>query len=219
MSRRRAVVQRGHERGVALVEHVVREFHLARIDHAVSQQDVGDAIGVDRSWVSRRESGALDPGELTIVRASEMLAVVGLDLAGRVYPAAGPLRDGAHLGVLERLRGRVHPRLGWGTEVLFPGIGELRAWDAKITGRDWRTGVECEMHPADLQAAERRLHRRKRDGDVDSVILLMPDTAYVRRLVREHADELLERFPVPGRVALQRLSAGSFPGGDSVIIV
>ena len=164
------------------------------------------ALGVDRSWVSRVERGRVD--DVGIIAASELLAAVGLELSVRAYPSGGPLRDAAHSALLERLRVRIHRSLGWATEVPLPIVGDMRAWDALIRGRDWRCGVEAETRPRDLQALERRLALKVRDGGVDMVVLLLLDSRHNRALVRENADALHERFPVPGRRALELLGAG-----------
>lgn len=101
----------------------------------------------------------------------------------------------------------------------MPIGGDLRAWDAVITGRTWRCGVEAETRPRDRQALERRIALKQRDGDVDCVILLLLDSGHNRRLVREHADALAERFRVPGSQALELLAAGRAPGGNAIVLL
>ena len=196
---------------------LVREFRAARLDRGLSQASVASALGVDRSLISRIERGGLD--DLGLIAASELLAVVGLELSVRAYPSGGPLRDAAQQALLERLRSRIHRTLDWATEVALPLVGDLRAWDALIRGRDWRCGVEAETRPRDLQALERRLALKMRDGAVDMLVLLLLDSRYNRALVREHADALHERFPIPGARALELLGAGVSPGGSALILL
>ena len=57
-----------------------------------------------------------------------------------------------------------------------------------------------------------------RDGDVSSMSLLLLDSRHNRDFVRAHYDVLTERFPVPGRRAVELLRAGVNPGGSSVIL-
>ncbi len=100
-----------------------------------------------------------------------------------------------------------------------PNPGDQRAWDALIRGDGWRDGVEAELNPIDGQALIRRLRLKQRDGLVDGVILLLPDTRRARQFRREFADLLANDFPVPGRAALERLAAGESPGGSAIVII
>ncbi len=101
----------------------------------------------------------------------------------------------------------------------MPITGDQRAWDALIRGEDWRCGVEAETRPRDLQALERRLALKLRDGGVDWLVLLLLDSRHNRALVREHAELLQQRFPLPGRRALELLGAGVAPGASSLILL
>jgi hypothetical protein len=105
------------------------------------------------------------------------------------------------------------------SEVPFPGPGDRRAWDIVITGNAWRHAFEAETRPRDLQALERRLALKLRDGSVDAMSLVLLDSRYNRTFVREHAEALRERFPVPGVRALELLRAGVDPGAGSVILL
>ena len=97
-------------------------------------------------------------------------------------------------------------------EIVAPGT-------SSSLGSDWRHGVEAETRPRDRQALERRLALKLRDGDVSSMSLLLLDSRHNRDFVRAHADALAERFPVPGRRALELLRAGVNPGGNSIILL
>jgi hypothetical protein len=156
---------------------------------------------------------------MSIVTAAELLATIGMDLSARAYPSGGPLRDAAHAALLGRFRASLHPDLSWATEVPLPIAGDLRAWDAVVGGRGWRCGVEAETRPRDIQALERRVALKQRDGDVDHVVLLLLDSRSNRALLREHGDLLQERFPVPGRRALELLGAGRSPGGNTLVLL
>jgi hypothetical protein len=167
--------------------------------------------------VSRIEHGlvrALDPEELSV-----MYAVVGLELSVRAYPAGNPLRDAGHVALLGRLRARLHAGVRWRSEVPMPILGDLRAWDAMLTVERRDIGVEAETRPTDLQALERRIALKLRDSGLDHAILLLADTRHNRALVRAHADALHERFPLPGKACLERLAAGTFPGGSAIVLL
>jgi hypothetical protein len=60
---------------------------------------------------------------------------------------------------------------------------------------------------------------KRRDGGVEGVILVLPDTRITRDFRRAFADLLAADFPVVGRVAVERLSAGADPGGSAVVVL
>ncbi len=88
-----------------------------------------------------------------------------------------------------------------------------------VSGSGWRNGVEAETRPRDRQALERRLALKLRDGDVTSMSLLLLDSRHNRDFVRANREVLVERFPVPGRRALELLGAGVDPAGNSIILL
>ena len=196
---------------------VGRELRLGRRQHALSQRDVGAAAHCSRSMVSRVERSLVP--QLSVADASAMLAAVGLDLVVRAVPGGDPVRDAGHAALLARFRARLHPALRWATEVPLPIPGDRRAWDAFVSGTGWRLGVEAEMRPDDLQALERRLALKQRDGGVDHVILLLPATRHSRRLIRANEAALRSRFPLPGAAAMALLAAGEEPTGDALVVL
>jgi transcriptional regulator with XRE-family HTH domain len=204
-------------RGRALTAQVLSELRNARLDRNLGEASVAAALGVSASQYSRIERG-LTRG-ITIEQATVLLAAVGLDLAVRAFPAGQPVRDAGHISLLDRFRARLHESLRVRTEVPFPKAGDLRAWDIVVAGTDWRHGYEAETRPRDRQALERRLALKARDGDVDGVSLLLSDSRNNRDFVRVHGPTLRGRFPVPGRRALEMLSAGEDPGAGSVILL
>jgi len=209
----------GAARGRAAVADLMRQARDARVQHGLSQDDVARALQMSRSRYSRIERG-LAPG-LSIVTAAQVLAILGMELSARAYPSGEPMRDSAHVALLERARRRVHNSLRWQTEVPLPGA-DRRAWDAVVSGRDrvggWRLGIEAETRPNDAQTLERRIALKERDGDVDAVILLLADTRHNRGLVREHPG-LRDRFPITGRRALELIAAGARPEGNSIVLL
>jgi transcriptional regulator with XRE-family HTH domain len=214
MPSRERSVDRASARARAIVADLGRELHEARLDRAVSLADLSHATRMSPSQISRIERG-LTPN-LGVPQIARLLAAVGLDLSARAYPAGEPIRDAAHARLLALLRARLHPSLNWRTEVPLRIPGDLRAWDAVVVGRGWRIGVECETRPRDLQALERRLALKERDGGVDSMVLLLLDSAHNRGVVAGAAG-LLRRFPIPGSRALALLGDGKSPGGNAVV--
>ena len=215
MGSRVGPVERGRARGRVARTDIGVSLRGARIQHELSLEEIGRLARLSGAQVSRIERGlvrSLDLERLAILRAA-----VGFDLSVRAYPAGDPLRDVAHLDLLKRFRAGLHPTVRWRTEVPLPLRGDLRAWDAVVAVGRHSMGVEAETRPRDMQALERRLALKMRDGGMGSVILLLAATRNNRLLLRTHGDALAERFPVPGPRALELLRAGILPGGSAII--
>jgi transcriptional regulator with XRE-family HTH domain len=194
-----------------------QEIRQARLAHDLSQGDAGRAIGMSASAWSRLERGTART--LPVVDLARALAAVGLDVHVRAYPGGRPVRDQAHLDLLERLRRRLGDGVGWRTEVPLPNPGDRRAWDAMIRVAQVRVGVEAETRGRDAQELQRRLSLKRRDGGADHLILLLADTRHNRGFLRAAGEGLRADFPVPGEVALERLAAGGDPGGSAIILL
>jgi hypothetical protein len=79
--------------------------------------------------------------------------------------------------------------------------------------------VEAETRPRDLQSLERRLALKLRDGDVDSLTLLLLESRHNRDFVRAHSGVLTARFPIPATRALALLAGGENPGGNAIVLL
>ncbi len=208
---------RGARRARAIRIQLGREVHEGRVDRGLSLAEAGGAVGISASQVSRIERGLVP--NVSIATIVELLEVVGLELSARAYPGSGPIRDAAHLRLLDAFRNRLHRSVRWATEVPLPVPGDLRGWDAQISTSGWRYGVEAETAPRDAQALERRMQLKARDGQVDGVILLLPDTRAARLFLESAGSHLAPAFPVSGRRALELLGAGVDPGGGAIVVV
>ncbi len=192
-----------------------RELRLARITAGLSQRAVAREALVSHSTVGRVERGQ-EP-EVSVELLARLASVVGLDMALRFYPGGDAVRDTAHLALLERLKARVHPGLRWRTEVPLAIAGDRRAWDAVISGAGWAIGVEAETRLRDLQAVQRKLALKVRDGQLDHVLLLVADSRGNRLAVREARES--QPGSVQQRDILAALAAGRDPGGSAVVIL
>lgn len=199
------------------MSYVGRELNDAIRNQGLSYAAVGRDVGLSDVQVGRVARG-LAPA-LTIRQASELLASVGQELSIRSYPTGRPLRDRAHLALLDRLRRCLHPSLTWRVEVPVTGPSDLRAWDAVISGSAWRRPVEAESRLGDFQALERRVTLKQRDGQMEHVILLVADTRHNRTMLRSLGTSLDSQFPLPGRRALELLAAGVDTGGSSIVLL
>lgn len=201
------------ERAKRTLAEIGRDLRAARRARGLSQAVVAAAAGLTQPQVSLIERGRY-PG-VTIDALTRLATVLGLDLSARLFPAGEPIRDAAHAALLERFRKVVGERWRWAAEVPLPIPGDRRAWDRVLQG-DVGIGVEAETKPTDLQELQRRLALKKRDGGVDRLILILPNSEWSRRLLR--LNDLESTFPVPGKVALRALQEGRDPGGDAAIL-
>jgi transcriptional regulator with XRE-family HTH domain len=217
VSTRERPIDRGTARGRRSVVEVGQEIRLARRDRALSLAAVGRATGQSHSTVSRIERG-LAPN-VTLVQLSRLSAVVGLELSVRCFPGGLPIRDAPQAALLARFKARLHKSIRWAAEVPLPRPGDQRAWDAMVIGSGWRFGVEAETAPRDGQALARRLELKRRDGEVDGVILVLPNTRRARTFLREFVMTVADNFPVASTRALELLGAGLSPGASAIVLV
>lgn len=188
------------------------EFRDQRLTLGRSQQAVADAGRISRARLSRIENGKVP--RLSILEASQIAAVLGLDLSVRAYPGGSPVRDFAHAERLRRMLDHAHAPLSCRTEVPLVAVAgrpEQRAWDGMILGAGRRTGVELEMRLRDAQAAERRINLKRRDDPVDGFLLLIADTRTNRRVLRELPDLFGDLARLRPRTVIAALEAGGHP--------
>lgn len=210
-------VERGRARGRHIIQSVGSEIRLARVRLGLSIATVAREVGISPAELSRIERAQAE--WVSVLVLAQLCAVVGLDLSVRAFAGGSPLRDARHAALLGRFQRRLHAAVGWSTEVPLPHHGDQRAWDAMLRGKGWRYGVEAELNPIDGQALVRRTTLKQRDGLVDGVILLLPDTHQARHFRHEFAGLLAADFPVPARLALRRLAAGEDPGGSAIVVL
>lgn len=189
------------------------ELRRARRSAGLSLDSVGRSCRLSGSQVSRIEKGSVrQPSleELTCIAAT-----VGLDLVLRTYPRGDPIRDAGHARLLGRFRGELHSGLTWRTEVPLPIAGDLRAWDAVIGGGGWQVPVEAETVVDDIQALDRKLALKLRDGGFDHVVLLLADTPRNRAA----SPHLQRTMPLDTRTVLAALRQGMDPGASGLVIL
>jgi len=187
---------------------------MARIGAGLSLRAAADASGASHQQLMRFEAGELE--RVSIPEMGAWCGVVGLDLSLRAFPGGDPIRDVGQARLLERLRRELHASLRWRTEVPLPIAGDLRAWDAMISGDRWRLAVDAETVLNDIQVLERRLTLKQRDGGADHVLLLVAETPRNRR-ARAAAPASLAAFAGNPREVLAALREGRDPGASAVI--
>ena len=142
-----------------------------------------------------------------------LLDVVGLELASRAYPGAGPLRDVGHLRLLDAFRIGLHRSISWASEVLHHG--RPAAWDGLMDGRG---GLAWRPRPPLVTRRPDPVHPLKANGTV-ARLLVVPITRAVKEFTDGAAAALEAAFPVPGPRALELLRVGVSPGGSALVAV
>jgi len=211
-------VDRGSRRARSIMIELGREIRQARVEHGLSQETVARAAKTSRATVGRIEQARLEGASIN--QLARLLAVVGLELSARAYPAGQPVRDVAHLDLIDRLRRTVDRGVTWHFDVPLGIPGDQRAWDAVMSVGHASVAVEVETRLRDLQAVQRRVGLKKRDcPGVSGVVLLLSATRHNRNVFREFREALVSDFPVEPGAMLQALAAGHDPGGSGVVLL
>jgi hypothetical protein len=153
-----------------------------------------------------------------LVELGELLATVGLRLVAQAVPDGTAYRDAGQHRVLEAIRRCVRGDAPWRAEVPFPNAGDRRSWDAVTRSGGLRVGIEAETRPRDGQELQRRLNQKRRDGGVDRLLLVLPDTRSNRRFLADHGDSLAVDYPTSQLDALRALAEDGDPG-DAIILI
>jgi len=100
----------------------------------------------------------------------------------------------------------------------LPIPGDIRAWDAVIDGEAWSAKVDAETALDDLQALDRRLTVKARDGRADLVLLVIADTRRNRQILAA-APAAFGGLSRASRPALAALGRGSRPSRSAILIL
>ena len=220
MSTRERPIDRGRRIATADRFRVGGELRVARQILGRSIDTVAGASGVSAAQISRIERA--EHPAVTVDQLARMGAAVGVDVRVRAYPGPDPTLEAGQIALLTRLRGRIHSRLGFKSEVPLPIPGDQRAWDAMIDrlhGIASKLPVDAETHLVDGQAQIRRIMLKLRDSGLDHVLLVVADTRHNRGAVAGAASTILADFPVSPRRAMAALAAGEHPGGSALVLL
>jgi transcriptional regulator with XRE-family HTH domain len=211
------LVYEGERRARRIALLLGEELREARLAAGLRQVDVGRAVGISGAHVSRIERGLVRALQVSMI--CRLLAVVGRELSARSYPAGPPLRDKAHLALLESIRERLHPTLRMRVEVPLGLPGDQRALDGRIDGTGMTIALEAETRLRDIQAQVRAAVLKQQDAGIDRLLILVKGSRGNRLALRESSGLLAATFPVSGRAALAALAAGRDPGGNAIVIL
>src|SRR4051794_35908787 len=134
------------------------DFRELRLRAGVSQSAVANAIGVDRSVVTRLERGDVTVGSSIRARAA---ASLGADFRLQIYPQRAPMIfDAAHARVIERIVAAAHPRWHPVVEAAVPGPGR-RSVDVQLEDASDVVMIEVETRVRRLEEIIRELHAKR----------------------------------------------------------
>jgi transcriptional regulator with XRE-family HTH domain len=210
-------LDRGAARAQSILRDVGNQIRIARQASGLSMRDAAAAVGMSPASFGRVERGEMV--NVSVRSLSLAAASVGLELSGRTYLAGEPVRDAGHLRLLARFRERLPRGAPWATEVPLATPGDLRTLDARTTLGRQVVGIEAEVRLHDLQAIERRVLLKKRDGRLDVVILLVSDTRANRAVLTDHREDLRASFPLDARAILAAISQGAAPPGNGLLLL
>ena len=207
----------GVRRGERLAREYAQEVREARLAAGLSQRAVAQAAGVSRPALGRIERGEGRP--VDIVTAARIARVVGLDLSLRCFPAAGPLRDEAHVRLIQRFVAELPASVARRLEAPIRLPGDLRAWDVLLIVGGRRIGVAAETRLRDLQALLRRERAKARDDGLDVLLLVVSDTHANRRALRDARAALAADLPLTTRAVLAALRRGAAPTASGIVMI
>jgi transcriptional regulator with XRE-family HTH domain len=200
-----------------VIRSLCGELRDARRAAGLSLADAARAAGLSRSQLSRLERDELlAPTFEQVWRAAVPL---GLRLSAKLYPSGSPVRDRAHLALLARFEALLGDPLRMTREVPLPIPGDLRAWDAMVSGDGSRAFVEAESRVPDMQALERRLRIKLRDDGREAVLILLVQRSEANRLVlRDHREALRDLLPLDGAAVIAALRSGRCPPSSGLLV-
>jgi len=207
----------GLQRGLRLSRELRHAGLDARLNLGLSQRSVAGELGISRAKLGRWENGA--PPHPTISDAAMWLSVLSLDLVLNTYPGGAPLRDAAHVRLLNRFLEIVPPEVPRRLEAPIPIPRDLRAWDVLLTLGRARVGVAAETRLRDWQELLRREQRKARDTPVEHLLLVLSDTQANRRAVEAAGATLRGELPLSGQAIRAALRLGRDPGGSGLLFL
>ena len=101
----------------------------------------------------------------------------------------------------------------------MPIEGDRRAWYGVATLDGRRLGCEAETRLQDIQALQRRLALKARDGQVDMLILVISNTPRNRDVLERHRESLRELLPLDSRVVLAGFRSGRLPERSGIVVL
>lgn len=193
------------------------QLRAARHVRGLTLRQVGMAIGVSQSEVSRREHGRAPRlnGEKLAIHA----AAIGLRLSIKLWPIGGGIRDAAQARYIARFVSRVGRAWRVTLEAPMPQPGDLRAIDVLLSAPQLRIAVEIITRLADLQAQVRAAQLKARDAGATRLVFVIAATHANRNALADARVTLAAAFDLDTRRVMAELAAGRDPGRDAIVLL
>jgi transcriptional regulator with XRE-family HTH domain len=205
-------------------------FRAVRIRRGMRQEDVAEAAGVTRWWVSRVEQGHLDGLPIDRLRALAGVLEIRLELVASWRGADGArILNERHSRMHDLVAARLAAAPGWeyATEVTFSEFGERGTIDILAWHAASRTLLVIELKtelpdPAGLVAQVDRYRRLARtvarargwDPLVVAAWVLVAESDLNRDQLARHRVMLRNAFPLDGRFLRRRLRDPAWRGEE-----
>ncbi len=195
-----------------------RELRLARRIAGVSQATLATRAGMSDSQLSRLEKGR--SVRVTLDQLCRAARAAELETSIKLYPTGVTIRDRVQLGLLARFEEILAPPIRVRREVPLPIVGDLRAWDARITDGRRTASIEAESKIVDAQALQRRLEAKVRDDPGRGVVILVLNrTAHNRTVLSAHREAFRALLPLDGAAILRHLRRGEVPPTGGIVML
>jgi transcriptional regulator with XRE-family HTH domain len=213
---------------IRAVDEARRAWHVRRVEIGAdlrtrrlllgtTQAEVGAAIGISASEVSRRERG--DAPYVGVESLTEHAAAVGLRLVITTYPTGAGVRDAGQLRYIRRFLDRVSPAFTHELEAPIPLPGDLRAIDLVLRATGCLIAVEVITRLGDIQAQLRDGRVKARDIGATRLIIVVAATHANRRALEAVRSALLGAWDLDTRRVIGRLAAGRQPERDALVMI
>ena len=183
----------------------------------LTQTQLGVAIGVSPSEISRRELGR--SRRLTGQKLAMHASAVGLKLSVKLFPVGGGIRDAAQARYIAAFVARVGRLWKVTLEAPIPLPGDLRAVDILLVSERARIAVEVITRLSDLQAQVRAAQLKARDIGATRLLLVLAGSHANRNALVSARPMLLASFDLDTRRLLADLAVGRDPGRDGIIVL
>jgi transcriptional regulator with XRE-family HTH domain len=199
-----------------------REIRTARVTTGISQQALARRSGVSQGFISMVERGRRVPG---LEAANRLATACGLQFWLRLFPAEGvTLRDSGQLAMATAIVKAAHPAYRCRMEVPVGIPGDRRAHDLVMELPAETTALELERGLADMQAQVRAAQLKRealaqRSDRPVRLVIALPDTPAIRRMLRDRAALLASTFPARSRAIWRAIRIGRPIGGDGILLV
>jgi transcriptional regulator with XRE-family HTH domain len=218
MASRAARAEQGLEDARDLTRTIARELRDARRAAGIAQSTAARAAAMSPSQWGRLERGELARPD--VIQVCCAARVLGMRASIRMFPVGQPVRDAPQLALFDRFIACLGAPLRVQREVGLPIEGDLRAWDAMITGAGPAFFADLETHVRDAQALERRLRLKQRDDPrAMTILLVLTRSDHHRRLLAGYREAFRDLLPLDPSPILAALRAGTQPPGSGIVLV